>query len=766
MTRRAILAALAAAGSACAAAVWADQNEGPAQAYVMQTVIVTAQKREEDLQDVPISMQAFSGRSLAARGVDSVQQLGQVVPSLQITSTAGFPILFMRGAGTDNFVPSADPSVATYVDGIYSPLGVSTIANLAGIERLEVLKGPQGTLFGRDATAGAINLVTAEPGGQYHVYVEGEGGNYIARSARLAVSGPVTDWLAAGFSGIYSRRNSFYGDTQFAVQPELLEAGRVKLRFHHDNLSLTLTGFRSRQEGAHDLIAKNVNPSPLGRLVGIRAEADNYLAQDDHQPQSNTYQDLVYGVLRWDLPWVDVRLLGSWQHSRAPYSSIDFDASPIPFAALATTNTFSQLRTAEMQLLSNEGGWDAEHLSWVGGVYFLDSRGGEDPGYLQLLPGALSGLGNLLNLPVVSPLLSDLQNLFNQLGLSNTPLGSNGLSVAFRGVIGTRSLSAYSQATYRFTDWLDLTLGGRVQREDRFLTRSDTELVNLVGNGTTTLASTPLPAATAENFSPRAVLGLHPSNDSLLYLSYAVAYKSGTFNIVNLFSQSAPGYIEPERATSYELGAKSEFLHHRVRINVALFDGHTNNLQEGFVSLLSGGAVDFVTVPRATSRGGELEARWLPLTGPDPLVLTLNAAYVDAKYATFLHGPGFQPGSGLYTGNLDLSGKRMVYTPQWSGDVELAQGFQGARGTFELALDEYFNGGYHTDAANTVLEGPYALLSARAAYRHDPWKLKASLFGSNLLDRRYHDVNVQTDFGNVRTLGAPRQYGVRLEWEF
>lgn len=731
-----------------------------ADGYALAPVTVTAEKQAADEQQVAISLQSFDANALADDGVRAIPQLGRVVPSLQFSMVAGFPILFIRGQGTDNFVPSADPSIATYVDGIYTPTGLGGITELTGIQRVEVLKGPQGTLYGRDATAGAINLVTANPGNRLHIQAAGELANNHDGLASLSISGPVTSWLSAGFSGGYSNREPFYSDTLFDPANDERKSARLKLRFHAENLALTLTGYHGERSGTETLIANNTNPSLLGRLAGIPQQADSYTAMNDHPAFNRSTEDIVYAMADWDLSWATVKLLGSGQRIETPYSSIDFDASPRPIAALTTTNTFAHLQTAELQFLSPEAAPGERGLSWIAGAYYLHSMTGADPGYLQISPGTLAGIFN-----PGTPLAGvgqSLQALFDNLGLSSTPLGTDGLAIAFRGILGTRSLSGYTQATYRFPYGVDLTLGGRVQSERRYLTKSETDLGRFDGSGTVPLQMTSLPGATSRNFTPHAVLAFHLNPQALIYGSYSVAYKSGTFNIVNIFTE--PTYIRPERAQSFEIGAKLEGRDNTWRVNAALFDSEIKNLQSGFVSLFSAGAVTFVSVPKARSRGGEIETHWLVTNRRNPLVLSVSSAYVDATYTDFPSGPGFQSGTGLYSGNLDLTGHRLVYAPRWSGIVGLTQGFTVDRGLFEVGVDDYANSGYYTDANNSAREPFFAVLNARAGYSDRPTGLHAELFFRNLLGRRYHSVNVQTDFGRIKTLARPFETGLAMNW--
>ncbi|MGQ0622881.1 MAG: TonB-dependent receptor [Panacagrimonas sp.] len=738
----------------------------PAHAAVrVDEIIVTAQKREENIQNVPISIQAFSGESLTARGIESTRELVTAVPSLLFSSVATLSIVFIRGLGTDNIVPSVDPSIATYIDGIYTPNGAATFNSLANVERVEVLKGPQGTLFGRNATGGAISVVTAEPGDEFTGSLQCQFGNFDARSLRGSVSGPLTSWLTASLSGETSRKDAHYSDLFYETPPDRLDAVRFKLHFHPtDRLSLSLSGYRSKQSGLFFSILKNVDPSPLGRVLGVRPQDDDYIGENDFPAQSYADQKLLYGHLTWRLPWFDLKLLGSDQ-TLDTHGDLDFDASPVPFAAVSSDHSFTDLQTAELQVLSNPDTGVSDRFEWVAGLYYLRSSGGSDPAYLRLAPGLIPGLGSAAQLPAAVQLGDRLADLFDAFGLESTPLGDGGLTVALRGILDTASRAAYVQGTYAFTDWLDLTLGGRAQRETRTLGTSRTELSNFSGEGVLAFLSYEAQRVHLSNFSPKAVLGLHPFENALVYLSYAVAYKSGTYNLYPL--TRPPDYLASEKVSAYELGAKLEFLDGLLRFDGALFDNDIRNLQSGFIGLLTGGLVQFVSVPRARSRGVEIGMSWVPLPGWNPgLQMATNAAYIDATYRDFPNGPGFSESTGLYAPRLDHGSNRLIYTPRFSGTLGAVQRINTARGILEAAVEQYYNTGFFTDPQNSVEEHPFAILNARLGYRHAPSNLEVTLFGQNLLDRRYHAVTGRTDLGEAKSLAAPREYGVRLNWAF
>ena len=728
---------------------------------IVEEVVVTSQKREQNIQTVPIAIQAFSGDSMAARGIENTQQLGQAVPSLQYTGVGGFQLIYIRGLGTDNFVPSADPSIASYVDGVYMPSGQGATQSLGNIQRVEVLKGPQGTLFGRNATGGAISIVTADPGRITEGSLEVEGGNFADRSVKLNLSGPLGNDFAASLAGALTQRDSYYSGVYFDPQPTEEKAARVKLGYYPtDSLSLVLTGAYTESALTTSLVNNNTAPSTLGSLLTIRAVPDDFVTHNDFDPASEQQHKLLYGFLNWKLAFVDLKLIGSTQ-SNMDGGALDFDGSSLPIAAFSTTRQFSRQQTAELQLISNEGSWLAEDLEWVAGLYYYHSKAGFDPAQLRAAPNALKSGAAALGIAVPP----GLQRIVDLLPVSNTPLDLQGATLNFTGILGTESNSAYAQGTYSFTDWLDLTLGGRYQREKRFLVESTTALLDPTG-GTDdiTLIPFPLDSAIASTFSPKAVLSFNV-DPGLVYASYSVGYKSGTYNIVNIYT--VPNYIKPEKVATYELGAKLDLLDGQLRLNGALFYNDIQNLQSGFVSLLTGGAISFVTVPTARTRGAEFDALLSPMPEANPgLAITANAAYVDAKYTDFPNGSGFDPATGIFRNGLDLSGNRIVRTPKWSGSLGVSQSVEMPQGSLEAAVDGYFNSGFFYDAYNQVEEDAYTLLNARLSYLHDPWNLRLTLFAKNLLDRRYHITRLQTDFGISDTLAPPREYGLRLHWDF
>lgn len=728
-------------------------------------IVVTAQKREERLRDVPISIQAYGGEDLAARGIESTRQLERLVPSLQFAAIASFPLVFIRGLGTDNFVPSADPSIATYIDGIYVPNGAGAVQSLSHIRRVEVLKGPQGTLFGRNATGGAISVITDDPGAALEASASVELGRFNARTIEAGVSGPLTSWLSASLSGETQRAAPYYSNLYYEVPEEQLDALRLKLALRpSEHLLLALSGYRSEQAGLFQMIYQNVEPSALGTAFGMQPQRDDFVGEVDFPGIAEATQEVLSGVATWNLPSVDLKVLASDQRHDAQ-GQIDFDGSPVPAAGLSTESAFTDLQTLELQLLSTDQTWGAQRLTWVAGLYALRSSAGLDPAVVRSSPGFTSGVLAMSGDPAVTQLGDNLEALFGAFGLGATPLGDGGLSLIGRGVLDTRSYSAYVQGTIHFTEWLDLTLGGRVQREKRFLSKAQTDLSDFSGEGGTTVLPFDLQQARASNFAPKAVLSLKPSDGAMVFLSYSVAYKSGTYNVVNTYLP--PNYLVPEKVYSFEVGTKLEWLDGAVRLDAAVFDSHIRNLQSGFTSLLSGGIVQFFSVPRARTRGAETNLSWVPMPQSNPgLSLAANAAYVDAIYQEFPNGPGFDDTTGVYSGDFDHSGNRLTYTPRRSANLSVVQALQTARGRWEIAADESWTDKVFSNAQNSQAHGAYALFNARIGYTYTPWGATLTVFGQNLFDRRHHVLVGQNDFGRLKTLAAPREVGIRLSWVF
>lgn len=718
---------------------------------LVEEIIVTAQKREENVQDVPISINAFSAELLDARGITDPKDLPLATPGLTVGSQAGFTVTYLRGVGSDAFL-LADPSVALYIDGIYFPFAHGQAQNFGAIERVEVLKGPQGTLFGRNAVGGAISVTTAAPApDSFSSSIQASYAEFNDLQTKAQVNIPLTDTLAIGVSGIYNSADN-YRDGSAGGRPlpkEISRGARMKLRWAPiDAFDLTLAGFRIEQTGVSTMFATNSDPSAnFSPLIQPQTGIDG----DNDAP---TYFDLgntvFYGQASVFTDAFDVKLIGSDQSIRTD-SLYDFDGSPTPLVFFEA-NQSADINTAELQILSNETTWGADRFKWILGYYYFTGRQGLDRIRFGVAGSILSGINDALA-PVLDPL-----------GVAPLVPGNQ---LAASGVLETDSNSVFAQGTYTFTDWVSLTLGARLQEEKRTIVES-TGAVDLPGDNDPRYVDYSGQHDTTRSLSPKISLEFRPWDDGLVYTSYQKAVKSSTYNVVNFLNFTEPEPVVKEELSAYEVGIKTDLFDGGTTLSAAAFYYDIENLQVQFISLLAGGAVTFETAPGARSRGVDfdLTSQLFPETF-DGLVLTLGGAYVDATFTDFPEGQGFDE-QGTYTDNNDYTGKRIPRSPKFSGTVGLSQTFDVPGGPLELAADYYYNDGFFYLAQNTDFneEKAYGVMGARLSYLYEPWGLRTTLFGKNILDERYNYSRFTNDFGGLDAVAPPRTIGVRLNWDF
>jgi iron complex outermembrane recepter protein len=732
----------------------------------VEEIVVTAQKREENVQDVPISVAAFSEELLEASGVDSTNDLARVTPGLTISGSAGFSLIYLRGIGTSAFIPSFDPSVATYVDGIYIPSQQGTLTDLGGVERVEVLKGPQGTLFGRNSTGGAINVVTKTPGASPELSIDVTRSSFDTKKAKFYASYPLTDTLSIAAAGIYSSEGSYYDvvadpnsvsapPTYDELRPELTRGGRIKVRWQPtDDLDLTLAAFRILQSGSLAFTEPNVRPSPI--LGATTSPTPPYKISNNIEPRSNSVTTTIYGIGTYSTDWFDTKLLIADQDQVAYQNIYDFDGGQDNIAIFNGPNEPSRLKTAELQFLSNDRGWTPDWLKWIGGLYYLNQEAGFDPffatvGDVGLIPGL------------------DLLPILDLIGIDP---GNGPVNLGAFGVLETNSYSGFAQGTVSFTDWLALTLGARYQEEDRFLVKQ-TAFAEVLGTGQVETFSYNEPKIKQDNVSYRATLELRPLDDALVYATLARGFKSGSYNIVTLYT--VPEYVQPEEVTSYEVGVKSNLVA-GLTLNAAAFYNDIKDLQETKLSLLSGGAISAENAGGARTKGVEFDAVWLPFTEWNPgLVVTAGATYIDAIYTEYEGASGFDEEDGLPFGSgsftepegRDFSGNRIARTPRFTGNLGLSQTIDTRYGPLEIAGDYYYNHGFNFAPQNApATEQPeYGLVNGRVSYLFDRWGLRLTAFGRNLTDEEYADTSLTVDFGTFQRLARPRTYGLTIGYD-
>ncbi|WP_043766069.1 TonB-dependent receptor [Algiphilus aromaticivorans] len=733
-------------------------SEAPPPADLAE-VVVTARKREENLRDIPVSATPFTGSELRSLGVSSPTDLSRVTPGLVYDNFVGFSVIYLRGVGTDQFLPSGDSSVTSYIDGVYTPFAHALAQEFVEIERVEILKGPQGTLFGRNSTGGAINILTKAPEQQPSATLATSAGDFDARSARAYLTGGLGDSLRLGLAARYSERDSYYDRPSGSPRPpfatERSRGLQARLDWDaSDTMTLSLAALLTDQDGTGTALVSAMDTKPLFRLLVLESP-EPFTSDPDVAPRLKADNTVFYGIGEWQGPRFDAKLTGSFQEV-STFTQFDFEGSPTPLATFRPRDMGARITTAELQLLSNPGSLWPERLQWTAGYYFFDGR---DQGFRDVQ----FTLAESLTDPLLSGPLGLVDGLLERIGL---PLGvPDGVKLFLNGLVDTRSHSVYAQASLGLSRGWRLTLGGRYLREERALTESRVAL--LLADDSP--ADPPLRRFAPRqrdysDFSPKVTLDYRFNDGPLVFLSWQEGYKSGTFNVLNLFRE--PSEVQPERITAWELGIKGEARDWGLRYSAAAFHNRIDNLQVLILSLQSSGAVTLENAPETVIQGIDAALQWLPLRRRLPgLRLDLGAALLDGEYTEYPNGTGFDERTGLFRSDLDFTGNESMRAPRFTGRAGLRYGHFTRFGAIEAGVSFYYSDDYFFDQQNAIAQPAFHTLQAQISAQHRRSGLSLTLFGDNLTDSTYFLNQFQTDFNTVGTLAAPRTYGLRLEWQ-
>ena len=727
---------------------------------MMEEVVVTATKRAENQQDVPVSVSAFSGDMLAAMGVDDPTDLQAVTPGLTYNSATGFSIIYLRGVGSDAFL-MADPSVATYIDGIYYPFASGLAQSFGKVERIEVLKGPQGTLFGRNTTGGAISITSEKPDFE-EVYgsIDASYGSFNSRKTAALINVPINDWVASSLAVFYNESDQYYSfdpeSKQQNMDMERAVGGRFKVKFASENYDLLLAAVKIKQSGYNTALAANTHASQQAELQGAESQPRDYTISVDAPLNFDIDSEVMFSEANAYLETLDVKFLASHQ-TLENYGQSDFDGTNASIIAFQSP-LFADVKTAELQFISNEGSWGVDWLEWIGGLYYIDSTAGLTPRF-----GAAGGEQGYIG-PI--PIGSLLGGLTSQLPAP----ALNGIALNLEGILDTDSWAAFFQTTFTLTDWAELTLGGRYQYEERYVVASSTSIENSDGSNTLLFDwandGQGIREVEGDNFSPKVAVNLRPAEDLLVFLSWQKGFKSGTFNTVNITDDI--DYAEEEQVTSYELGAKYTSPSGNFILNSAVFYTEIENIQVQFSSLQSGGAVTFQNAGAGRIQGIDFDSKLVLIpTIVDDFILSVSGAYIDAIYTDYTDGLGFNEDTGAYEDDQDFTGNRMVRTPEYTASLALSKTFLFDDGPLEITADGYYNSGYAYLPQNTLfMEEEYYLINARASFLIEDWDLRITASGKNLTETVYAYSQFPNDDGRLEALAPPRNYSLAVQWNF
>lgn len=738
---------------------------------MIEEVMVVAQKREEKMQEIPISIQAFSSDRLDAMGITSIPDLQLVAPGLNYTETSGFSIIYIRGVGSDTFL-MGDPNVATYLDGVYLPFAFGQSQELFGIERIEVLKGPQGTLFGRGANGGAINIMTKSPSlTDPEVQLETGYDSLNTVLTKAYFSYPLADSLAMSISTSYKSGDHWYDEESQAGGEKLpqvsSQAMRVKLLWAPlDALEITFSYMQSFEQGTSSGLQGNSEPSLLAEALGVKPQK-GYTVEDDVPVfmSSNNKIMSISGI--WSGDNHDYKFLASSQNGSPSGLFIDFDGSPEPLAYFGTADgSTNEVETAELQMISTGDGWAGDNVRYNLGYYYVNWLAALDPVFLGVAGVDIStGVQNsTVNLP--AGFIETLDSILQPLLGFGTPSGA----IRLVGKNTLESHALYAQTSVDFLDDFTFTAGVRYQEETRTLDESSSSLGDSNIDPVVYIQKYEDIEDEVVSTKPKFGLEYRPPfmEDSMVYISAQQSIKGTQYNLINIYDP--PEVIAPEEMEAIELGIKTSPFGAGSVLNLAYFKYDIENLQVQFVSLLQGGAVTQENAGGAAIEGFEFEFQMLAFPNTiDNLVLIANGTMLTTKeYTEYLNASGFDSNTGLLSTDNDFSGNEIARAPDTTGTLGISKTTEVPGGSLEIGADYYYNSGFYYLAQNSEksVENAYTVLNARISYYYEPENLRITLYGRNLEGTEYNYGRFHVDFGTA-DYKAPRDIvGLKVNWQF
>ena len=701
-----------------------DSDTGSA----LTEIVVTAQRRNEASQEVPIAIQAFKADDLKAMGVQSTDDLPEMIPGLTLQPTGASRPIFLRGVGNNNN-SNVGSAVLVFVDGVYYPYQQGTLPynNVASVE---VDKGPQGTLFGRNATGGVIQITTKDPQFTPSADVELGYGNYRTSTGSVYATTGLTDKLAADLAVYYVNQQKGWG-TNLANGEDVYTNKNVALRskwlykFSEDTqVRLAFDYLTSAGTVGTDVMPAVGRGYLFNEITGQKFTIPGDFNVDSNYQPGYTVRQLGANV-RVDTALGDLKgvSITSW-HTMRTTLNIDYDGTPIDFFDLYRFDNRSA-ETQEFQLVSP----DASTVKWVGGVYFYNDKGTLSP----------FGFGGPAGSIVFGVPPGDRLNIVDDDRVT--------------------SYAAFGQATAPVATDTDLTLGARYTMDQRYIdghTAADTVVIP----GSEGIQSTSFKKPTY-----RVVLDHHFTPDVLGYISYNRGFNSGYYNQASVggFTPAADPVVKPEIIDAYEVGSKTEFFDHRLRVNASAFWYQYKDLQQ---QIYEGAALVTVNAAAARLRGIDLDFEARPISS---LTLAAGVEYLDATYISYPNSPSYSTDAAgaLVSAPGDASGNRIPYTPRWSFNARASYVLDSPIGDFDTSAALSYTGRWFADPSNYYSEPSHSLLNLSETWTASDKRNHVSVWSRNLTNK-YYDVgiNMLAPIGPVGNPGEPRTFGITLGHRF
>jgi iron complex outermembrane receptor protein len=711
----------------------------------LQEIVVTATKRSESLQDVPVAVTAYSGELIRSLAIADIEGLAVQTPSFAFSKAGGEAQIYIRGVGTNIFGIGADPSVAVNLDGVYLGRTNMGLTQFLDIDRVEILRGPQGTLYGRNATGGAINLVSRMPTRELEGYVTAGFGEFDRTEFQAAVGGPLDDQWAFRIAGRYLKDDGYTEDLDPRGSNKLddndIKSFRGILQFTpNDAVTATLIGEYTEFSNDNtsviprdDLgLAETLGAVPTGSIHKERNDLPTFFDWDSSGVTLNIGWDLGGGV--------SLTSITGWKNYNSDFlfntdgTEIDITRSNFKY----DTDQWSQ----ELRLdISTSDRWQL----LLGAYYFgEDKKGG-----LGLVRASLA--------PQRSFIIPSENN--------------------------TDAWAVFAEATFNLSDKLSLIAGVRYsdeEKEDFSAFGLSFDVLGLETPGPVIPIGAPrITSDSWDAWTPKLGIDYRWSEDVLIYGSATRGFKSGGYNSLQ---PSNPAY-DPEYIWAYEAGIKSQFADDRIRLNGAIFYYDYTDLQ---VSTFLNNLTFITNAAAATVMGVELELLARPT---EQLELGLAVSYLDTEYDKFLTAFGSMPCTPVPPATtcsrplipFDASGNQLINAPEWKANATAQYTVPlGGAGSLVLFGQLSFQDDLYFTQINESAVGQEAitLFDARAAWLSNNGSWEVAAYGKNLTDEDYFNNGVRFtstsdpakdvfQIGNSLGYPAPgRNWGVQATYRF